>query len=194
MMYLYLLGRYFSKEPWCRFVFTKCTSSPADSRRRELSPYWPFPLRLGQTSPLFPLDENFFHNNMWGIKEYVCQVSSKSLENCDLKTGLTDRHPTKEKIPILSNRRLRSLCSLSQKFCCQPVKLRWKGIFRNSVMLFITFVFISCLYQLILRKYAIHYGRLFCVSAITYAIIIILINAYFGCLFMSVLFMGWKQG
>jgi len=38
------------------------TSSPADSRPRELSPYyWPLPMSLGQTSPFspdFPLDEN----------------------------------------------------------------------------------------------------------------------------------------
>jgi len=37
------------------------TSSPADSRPRELSPYyWPLPLTLGPTSPLFPFDEIFF--------------------------------------------------------------------------------------------------------------------------------------
>jgi len=36
------------------------TSSPADSRPRELSHYyWPLPLRLGQTSPLSPLISSY---------------------------------------------------------------------------------------------------------------------------------------
>jgi len=40
------------------------TSSPAYSIHREISPYYsPLPLRLGQTSPIFPLDENLFHSN-----------------------------------------------------------------------------------------------------------------------------------
>jgi len=97
--------------------FNNITSCPADSRPRELSPYyWPLPdyltcslkiikigekLWLGQTFPLiFPLSKKLSTKSKLKIKEYVCQVSSKSLQNCDLYTG-TDRHPTKEKFPLL---------------------------------------------------------------------------------------------
>jgi len=43
--------------------------------------------------PYFPpYHKNLSTKSEIKIKEYVCQVSSKSLKNCDLQTG-TDRHP-----------------------------------------------------------------------------------------------------
>jgi len=47
-------------------IFKKLnTSCPVDSRPRELSPYyWPLPLRVVQTTPLFPLDDTFFHKHL----------------------------------------------------------------------------------------------------------------------------------
>jgi len=46
---------------------------------------------------IFPLPKKLSTKSKIIIKEYVCQVSSKSLENCDLYTGLTDIQTSDER-------------------------------------------------------------------------------------------------